>query len=78
LVCFRLNDGRPEEELDELNQTLLERLNASGKLLMTQTRLRGQYVLRLSIGARLTETRHVEEAWQLIDAFARDLITTGA
>ncbi|MBU4254165.1 MAG: aminotransferase class I/II-fold pyridoxal phosphate-dependent enzyme [Acidobacteria bacterium] len=78
LVCFRLNDGRPEEELDELNQTLLERLNASGKLLLTQTRLRGRYVLRLSIGARLTETRHVEEAWKLIDACARELIQTHA
>jgi len=43
LVCFRLNDGRPEEELDRINRELLTRLNQTGRLLLTQTNLKGKY-----------------------------------
>ena len=32
LVCFRLNDGRKEEDLNSLNQELLESLNQTGKV----------------------------------------------
>ncbi len=74
LVCFRLNDGRSEEELNELNRTFLERLNQTGKLLLTQTTLRDKYVLRLSIAARLTEERHVRKAWELMKSTAEDLL----
>jgi len=74
LVCFRLNDGRNEEELETLNRTFLDRLNATGKLLITQTTLGGKFVLRLAIGSRLTEERHVREAWELMTATAADLL----
>jgi aromatic-L-amino-acid decarboxylase len=74
LVCFRLNDGRKEDQLNELNKIFLERLNQTGKLLLTQTSLRGKYVLRMSIAARLTEERHVREAWRLIQATAEELV----
>ncbi len=74
LVCFRLNDGRSEDQLNELNKRFLERLNRSGKLLLTQTSLRGKYVLRISIAARLTEERHVREAWQFIQTTAEELM----
>ncbi len=74
LVCFRLNDGRSEEELNELNRAFLERLNQTGKMLLTQTTLRHKFVLRLSIAARLTEERHVREAWELMKSTAKDLL----
>ncbi|MBO0708351.1 MAG: aminotransferase class V-fold PLP-dependent enzyme [Candidatus Dormibacteraeota bacterium] len=60
LVCFRVRGG------DDANQRLLDRLNASGELFLTHTRLDGRLVLRLSIGATRTEQRHVEEAWDAI------------
>ncbi len=75
LVCFRLNGGRDEEQLNELNKEFLERLNRSGKLLLTQTSLRGKYVLRLSIAARLTEEKHVREAWEMIRSTAGELLS---
>jgi aromatic-L-amino-acid decarboxylase len=74
LVCFRLNDGRDEDQLDKLNKEFLERLNQTGKLLLTQTSLRGKYVLRMSIAARLTQERHVREAWELIQSTAKELL----
>lgn len=68
LVCFRLRAS------DETNEELLRRLNATGKLSLTHTRVRGDYVLRLAIGAPATQPRHVEAAWQLIQDTATDLL----
>jgi len=74
LVCFRLNDGRSEETLNTLNKNLIERVNRTGKLLLTQTVLKGKFVLRMAIGARATEERHVRQAWQIISETAEDLL----
>jgi len=74
LVCFRLNDGRDEEALDSLNRRLLESINQNGKIYLTHTTLRGKYTLRLAIGQRLTEERHVKEAWKLITSKAEEIL----
>jgi aromatic-L-amino-acid decarboxylase len=73
LVCFRFRPpGAAEEELDRLNERLLTAVNATGRVFMTHTRLEGRYTIRLVIGQRATERRHVEEAWGLIrEATAR-------
>jgi aromatic-L-amino-acid decarboxylase len=60
LICFRHRDG------DAVNQALMERLNASGDLYLTHTRLDGKLTLRLCVGQTNTEARHVEKAWQRI------------
>ena len=65
LVCFRLRGA------DEENEALLARLNASGALYLTHTRLDGHYTLRLSIGQTDTEERHVRAAWERIREEAR-------
>jgi aromatic-L-amino-acid decarboxylase len=74
LVCFRLNNGGSEAELDVLNKELLERINQSGKALLTQTTLKGKFVLRMAIGSRTTEERHVRQAWDLIVRTAEALL----
>ncbi|MGQ9671930.1 MAG: pyridoxal phosphate-dependent decarboxylase family protein [Candidatus Aminicenantales bacterium] len=76
LVCFRLNDGRSELELDGLNRELLSRINATGRVFLTHTSLRNRYVLRMAIGQRTTQERHVREAWQIIQREARALLQT--
>ncbi len=60
LVCFRHRGG------DQLNQALMDRLNQSGDLYLTHTRLRDRLTLRLCVGQTYTEERHVARAWQRI------------
>jgi aromatic-L-amino-acid decarboxylase len=67
LVCFRHVGG------DELNQRLMDRLNASGEMFLTHTRLQGKITLRFAIGGVDTAARHVRRAWDLIEESARDL-----
>jgi aromatic-L-amino-acid decarboxylase len=74
LVCFRFNDGRSEEALTEINKALLDRLNASGTVALSHTVLRGKYTLRMAIGTRTTEERHVHVAWELIRETLRELL----
>ncbi len=62
LVCFRDRRG------DDATEALMTRLNESGALYLTHTRLNGQFVLRLSVGGTWTEARHVAEAWERIGA----------
>jgi len=60
LVCFRLLAG------DHANQLLMERLNGSGDLYLTHTKLDGKLTLRLCVAQTNTQARHVERAWQRI------------
>jgi aromatic-L-amino-acid decarboxylase len=60
LVCFRHKAG------DDANQTIMDRLNQSGDLFLTHTRLKGKLTLRLCIGQTNTNARHVQNAWTAI------------
>ena len=60
LVCFRHRAG------DAFNQTLMDRLNRSGALYLTHTRLDDRLVLRLAVGGPATRREHVEAAWTRI------------
>ena len=74
LVCFRLNDGRPEPQLNELNAALLQKVNATGKVFLTHTALRGKTVLRMMIGQRTSTENHVQLAWEIVTEKARELL----
>lgn len=60
LVCFRHRAG------DAINQAIMDRLNHSGDLFLTHTKLNGKLTLRLSVGQTQTQARHVEKAWKRI------------
>jgi aromatic-L-amino-acid decarboxylase len=73
VVCFRaraVNRGSDmragDEELDELNERLLARVNATGATYLTHTRLRGRLALRIAVGNLLTTERHLAQSWELI------------
>ena len=60
LVCFRHKGG------DVANQTIMDRVNRSGDLYLTHTKLNNRITLRLCVGQTNTQARHVERAWQRI------------
>jgi aromatic-L-amino-acid decarboxylase len=74
-VCFRVPDGRVAEQ-DRFNERLLAAVNAAGPVLLSHTKLRGQYVLRLTVGNLRTTPAHVEQARRLIDEAHRRLLGT--
>jgi aromatic-L-amino-acid decarboxylase len=66
-VCFRYAPvGVDTAERDRLNRALRDRVNADGAIYLTMTELNGAATLRLAIGQRCTERRHVEEAWAVL------------
>jgi aromatic-L-amino-acid decarboxylase len=71
VVCFRARGG------DDLNEALLARLNASGEIFLSHTRLDGRYTLRLAIGNLRTTEAHVSRAWTLIRESAAELRRSG-
>lgn len=60
LVTFRHRGG------DAVNEAIMNRANESGRVFLTHTKLEGRMALRMAIGGRTTEWRHVEHAWALL------------
>ncbi len=68
LVCFRyLPAQNTNKTADEFNQVLMERLNDTGKLFLTHTKLNDKFTLRMVIGNTDVSLKHVKEAWELIN-----------
>lgn len=79
LVCFRLKGEG--ENADRRNKALLGAINGSGRAYLTHTVLPGpdgkaRVVLRLAIGATMTQEHHVRAAWELIRASADGVSST--
>ncbi len=73
LLCFRYHPHGIDDtsELDALNEELLHRLNDSGKLYLTHTRVDDRYAIRFVVGQTETTERHVGESWETIQEVAR-------
>jgi aromatic-L-amino-acid/L-tryptophan decarboxylase len=67
LVCFRHKGG------DAINQTIMDRLNRSGDLFLTHTKVSGKLTLRLCVGQTNTRSQHVENAWRRIQQEAEKI-----
>lgn len=64
LVTFALRAG------DQAGRELLDAVNSSGQAYLTHTVVNGRFAIRLAIGGVLTERRHLEQLWQLLDSLA--------
>ena len=66
-VCVRHEpEGLETEALNRHTQGWADRLNRSGRAYVTPALLADRWMVRVSIGAELTERRHVEELWRLM------------
>ncbi len=80
VICFRFvgpvagivdpGPGSPAQattdNIDKLNSEIVEQINASGRAYLTQTKLRGQTVMRIGLGNVLTTEDHLRKAWEII------------
>ena len=74
VVCFRAAPRHLAGDaaaLDALNERVLDRVNRSGEVFLSHTKLNGGYVIRLAIGHLKTEERHVRRAWDLVRESSR-------
>ena len=69
VVCFRLRD----DGTDERHARILDRVNASGEVFLSHTKLDDRYVLRLAIGNLHTTAHHTGRAWELLNRAAADI-----
>ena len=88
VVCFRFTGAaapspRPDtaargragstDRIDRINSDIVERINASGRAYLTQTKLRGRTVMRIGLGNVLTTEEHLRKGWEIIQETANDL-----
>jgi aromatic-L-amino-acid decarboxylase len=67
VVVFRHRPpGLDEAALERHNTRLLERINATGEVLLSHTRVHGRYALRLAVGNLRTTEDILRRAWELL------------
>src|SRR5258707_5890757 len=72
VICFRFIDA-DEKKVDQFNSDIVERINASGRAYLTQTKLRGRTVMRIGLGNVLTTEEHLRKGWEIIQETASSL-----
>jgi len=77
-ICFRAVPAEVkaagEVALDDFNQRLLDAVNATGRVFLSSTRLRGKLTLRMAIGNLKTTRKHIQLAWDLLTAKSAELL----
>jgi aromatic-L-amino-acid decarboxylase len=75
-VCFRAHPKNisVEKELNSLNEKLLERINSTGKVFMSHTKLNGKFTIRTVISSLRVEKKHVELAWEVIQKSLKEIL----
>jgi aromatic-L-amino-acid decarboxylase len=75
VVCFRFApEETSERERNRMNQEIMERVNASGRVFLSHTKLGDTFTIRVAIGNIRTTRTHVEEAWTLLRAAAAQVL----
>ncbi|MEA1886433.1 MAG: aminotransferase class I/II-fold pyridoxal phosphate-dependent enzyme [Bacteroidota bacterium] len=73
-VCFRYRPGKGDaKSLNEINERLNHKLNDTGKIYLTHTRIKDKYSLRMVISQTNVEMENVQRAWALITETANNI-----
>jgi glutamate/tyrosine decarboxylase-like PLP-dependent enzyme len=74
IVCFRARPADIDDpaSLDTLNERINARVNATGRFLISSTRLRGQFSLRLCTHVHRMTDADIDEVYETILEAARE------
>jgi aromatic-L-amino-acid/L-tryptophan decarboxylase len=56
----------PAEKWNDLNERVLNAVNATGEVFLSHTKLDGNFVMHMAIGNIRTEEMHIARAWELL------------
>lgn len=75
-VCFRYKPSviNDPDKLNTMNEKLLEKLNSSGRLYLTHTKLKNIYTIRFVVGQTYQEEHHIINAWDLINKTSEEIL----
>ncbi|KAK2643002.1 hypothetical protein Ddye_024765 [Dipteronia dyeriana] len=87
MVCFKVSasstlfkhendDNENQQKLNEVTETLLEKINESGKACMTHAVVGGMYVIRVAIGASPTEEKHVVGTTKVVQQYLDAILSS--
>ena len=67
-VCFRTipENLEDEEEINDFNKRLMDKINEEGKAFLSHTKLNGKFTIRFVVSGLRTTEKHVSEVWQHI------------
>ncbi len=68
MICFRFHPVSIKDEttLNDMNEKILQKINATGETFLTHTRINDAYVIRLVAGQTYLEQKHLRDVWNLI------------
>jgi len=73
VVCFRRRTASGEDAIDRMNEEIMGRVNRSGRIFLSHTKLRGQYAIRLALGNPRTTMDHLRSCWDLLRKAAQEV-----
>ncbi|MFC3416494.1 pyridoxal phosphate-dependent decarboxylase family protein [Algoriphagus hitonicola] len=66
-ICFRMSDDHQSlDRQNQLNESWMNQVNATGKVFFSHTKLNGKFVIRWVIGQSDVEEKHILAAWSLL------------
>ena len=67
-ICFRAHPPniQDEMEIEELNINLMNKINETGKIFLSHTKLNNKFVIRITVGSIRTSEIHLKKGWELI------------
>lgn len=73
VVCFRYHPKGISDEavLERMNAQIIDRINATGEVFLSHTKLNGKYTIRIAIGNMGTTESLVRRVWELVKQESR-------
>ena len=75
MVNFRFYPkNKNENNVNEINYQLIKKLNKTGKIYLSHTKINDIVSIRMPIGSTYIKKKHIEKSWKLIKKISNSII----